>query len=86
MQSALWPQQAALKIGSNLIQMVKLNKLEKLMFLKIYEKCTYQIEYGLGNTIAGCDEVPEELPFIQADIEKLSNTKMLNNWILENCQ
>jgi hypothetical protein len=40
--------------------MAKLTKAEKLMFLKIFEKCTFQIEYGLEDTIAGSDDVPEE--------------------------
>lgn len=42
--------------------MAKLNNQEKLMFLKIFEKCTFQIEYGLEDTIAGSDDVPEEQP------------------------
>jgi hypothetical protein len=86
--SALRPQHRAPQIGSNLIhlQMAKLNKLEKQMFLEIYEKCTYQIEYGLEDTIAGSDDVPEEQPYIKADMEKLSHIKMLNNWILEYCK
>ncbi|KAL6953731.1 hypothetical protein U1Q18_050176 [Sarracenia purpurea var. burkii] len=78
------PQHRAPKIGSNLthLQMAKLNKLEKQMFLEIYEKCTYQIEYGLEDTIAGSDDVPEEQPYIKADMEMLSHIKILNNWIL----
>ena len=56
------------------------------MFLEIYEKCTYQIEYGLEDTIAGSDDVPEEQPYIKADMEMLSHIKMLNNWILMNCK
>jgi len=86
--SAPRPQRRALKIGSNLthLKMAKLNKLEKQMFLVIYEKCTYQIEYGLEDTIAGSDDVPEEQPYIKADLEKLSHIKMLNNWILMYCK
>ncbi|MDI9872217.1 hypothetical protein [Flectobacillus roseus] len=66
--------------------MAKLTKAEKLMFLKIFEKCTYQIEYGLEDTIAGSDDAPEEQPYIKADMEKLSCIKMLNKWILEYCK
>ena len=54
------------------------------MFLEIYEKCTYQIEYGLEDTIAGSDDVPEEQPYIKADMEMLSHIEMLNNWIRMN--
>ncbi|MDI9872703.1 hypothetical protein [Flectobacillus roseus] len=86
--SALRPQRRALKIGSNLIylKMAKLTKAEKLMFLKIFEKCTFQIEYELEDIIAGSDDVPEEQPYIKADMEMLSHIKMLNNWILTYCK
>lgn len=66
--------------------MAKLNKHEKQMFLKIFEKCTFQIEYGLEDTIAGSDDVQEEQPYIKADMELLSRIKMLNNWILIYCK
>jgi len=66
--------------------MAKLNKLEKQMFLKIFEKCTFQIEYELEDIIAGSDDVPEEQPYIKADMEMLSHIKILNNWILTYCK
>ena len=66
--------------------MAKLTKAEKLMFLKIFEKCTFKIEYGLEDTIAGSDDVPEELTYIEEDMEMLSHIKILNNWILEHCR
>ncbi len=66
--------------------MAKLTKVEKLMFLKIFEKCTFQIEYELEDIIAGSDDVPEEQPYIKADMELLSHIKMLNNWILMYCK
>ncbi|NBB30657.1 hypothetical protein [Cellulophaga sp. BC115SP] len=66
--------------------MAKLNKAEKQMFLEIFEKCTFKIEYGLEDTIAGSDDVLEEQPYIKADMELLSHIKMLNNWILTYCK
>ena len=66
--------------------MAKLNNAEKQMFLEIFEKCTFQIEYELEDIIAGSDDVPEEQPYIKADMEMLSHIKILNNWILTYCK